>query len=140
MTANLPADEARRWLAFAQDDRVVAEESSRTGLIAPHIGCYHAQQAVEKTLKSIVVFLQVRFPFRHDLDELRDHLPPGWQDANAHPDLSMLTQWAVEGRYPGNWPEATDADVRAAAQQARAVWLAILDDLDQHGLDVSTFR
>lgn len=140
MTANLPADEARRWLAFARDDLTVAEESAGPGRIAPHIGCYHAQQAVEKALKSIFVFVQMRFPFRHDLDELRDHLPPGWQVSNAHPDLSMLTQWAVEGRYPGNWPEATDVDVRVAARQARAVWHTVLDDLERHGLDVSAFR
>ncbi|MCC7371596.1 MAG: HEPN domain-containing protein [Chloroflexi bacterium] len=140
MTTSLPADEAKRWLAFARDDLAVAEESTRSSLIAPHIGCYHAQQAVEKSLKSIFVFLQVRFPFRHDLDELRDHLPPGWQVVNAHADLSMLTQWAVEGQYPGNWPEATDADARAAARQARAVWHTVLDDLDRHGLDVSAFR
>jgi hypothetical protein len=58
----------------------------------------------------------------------------------AFPDLSWLTQWATVGRYPGNWPEATDRDANDAAALARDVWETVLSDLDQHGLDVSAFR
>ena len=140
MSVVTPADEARRWLHFAQGDLVTTEMVASAAVLAPHIGCYHAQQAVEKALKSIFVYLQLRFPFIHDLDELRDHLPPGWDVVNQHPNLSALTQWAVEGRYPGNWPEATDIDARDAARQARAVWETVLNDLERHGLDVSAFR
>ena len=135
-----PADAARRWLRFAQDDLTVAERAATTADLAPHIGCYHAQQCGEKALKAILVFLQIRYPLRHDLDEVRDLIPPGWDVVTAHPDLSALSQWATVGRYPGNWPEATDQDSRDAASQARAVWDAVLHDLDRHGLDVSTFR
>jgi HEPN domain-containing protein len=140
MTTPSPADAARRWLRFAQDDLNVAESAVASGDFAPHIGCYHAQQCGEKALKAILVFLQIRFPFRHDLDEARDLIPPGWDVVTAHPSLGSLSQWATVGRYPGNWPEATDQDARAAARQARAVWDTILDDLDRHGLDVSAFR
>jgi hypothetical protein len=51
-----------------------------------------------------------------------------------------LTQWAIEGRYPGNWPEATEQDARDAAALARDLWETVLADLDRHGLDVSAFR
>jgi hypothetical protein len=47
----------------------------------------------------------------------------------------VLSQWATVGRYPGNWPEATDQDARDAVRQARAVWETVLDDLDRHGMD-----
>jgi HEPN domain-containing protein len=47
-----PADEARRWLRFAQGDLVTAELVASAGVLAPHIGCYHAQQSVEKALKA----------------------------------------------------------------------------------------
>ena len=79
-------------------------------------------------------------PFRHDLDRLRDALPQTWMVHNLHPDLSNLTEWCVEARYPGDWSEATDTDARDAARQARAVWETVLDDLERHGLDVSAFR
>lgn len=140
MTAVGPADEAKRSQRFARDDLTTAERAAITGELAPHIGCFHAQQCAEKALKAILVFLQIRFPFRHDLDEVRDLIPAGWDVVTAHSDLSVLTQWATVGRYPGNWPEPTDQDASDAARQARAVWETVLDDLDCHGLDVSAFR
>jgi HEPN domain-containing protein len=47
---------------------MAAERAATAGELAPHIGCFHGQQAAEKALKAIPVFLQIRFPFRHDLD------------------------------------------------------------------------
>ena len=140
MSAPSPADVARRWLRFAQDDLKLAEATAATGAYAPHLGCFHAQQCAEKALKAILVYLQIVFPFRHDLNQVRDLIPPGWGVTTAFPDLSWLTQWATVGRYPGNWPEATDQAARDAAAQARDVWETVLNDLDQHGMDVSAFR
>jgi HEPN domain-containing protein len=140
MNVPSPADEARRWPRFAQEDLKAAEAVAATGELAPHIGCYHAQQAAEKALKAILVYLQTRFPFRHDLDELRELIPQGWDITRVHPDLSALSQWVTEGRYPGNWPEPTESDASNAARQARAVWETIVDDLERHGLDVSAYR
>jgi HEPN domain-containing protein len=61
----------------------LAESIVSTGHFAPHIACYHAQQSGEKVLKAVLVYLQLRFPFRHDLDELRDLIPQGWNVANV---------------------------------------------------------
>jgi HEPN domain-containing protein len=132
--------ETRRWLRFAHDDLKTAELAASSLDLAPHVGCFHAQQACEKAIKAILVFLQIPFPFRHDLDGLRNLVPVGWDILTAHPRLGTLTDWATVGRYPGNWPEATDTDARDAARQARAVWETVLNDLDRHGLDVSAFR
>jgi len=140
MTAASPSDEAGRWLDLARDDLSAAEDAATTGRPAPQIGCYLAQQAVEKAFKAILVLLQIRFPFSHDLDDLRDLIPPGWHVKVAHPHLVPLTRWAIEARYPGNWPEATDADARATARLARDVWETVLLDLDQHGFDTSPLR
>ncbi|MFN8633408.1 MAG: HEPN domain-containing protein [Chloroflexota bacterium] len=140
MTFPNPAEEAKRWLRFARADLLLVEDLVNSPHHPPHIACYHAQQAVEKALKAILVYLQMRFPFSHDLDEIRNLVPSTWTVPVVHQDLSWLRQWAVEGRYPGNWPEATDRDAQTAASQARAVWETVLDDLDAHGLDVSAFR
>jgi HEPN domain-containing protein len=86
-------------------------------------------------LKAVLIFLQVDFPRTHDLDRLRHLIPGGWQVAQEHPDLADLTEWAVEARYPGDWPEATEADARAAAQHARAVWTSVTADLRRQGLE-----
>ena len=48
----------RRWLRYAGDDLRTAEVLLEPGSV-PRISCFHAQQAAEKSLKAIFVFLQV---------------------------------------------------------------------------------
>ena len=99
--------ELRRWLRYAQEDLIAAESLIVLQTIASRHVCWLAQQAVEKALKSVLVFLQIDFPRRHDLDALRNLIPVGWPLKEEHPDLADLTEWAVEARYPGDWPDAT---------------------------------
>jgi HEPN domain-containing protein len=101
--------------------------------IAPRHACWLAQQAAEKAIKAVLVFLQLDFPRRHDLDALRNLVPNGWQLKDDHPDLAELTEWAVEARYPGNWPEATPEDARTAVGQAKGVCASVTEDLKRHG-------
>jgi HEPN domain-containing protein len=101
---------------------------------------YHAQQAAEKALKAVLVFLQVEFPKTYDLDGLRNLIPSGWEVKPDHPALKGLTDWVFKGRYPGDWPEPTVADAQGATRQARAVWKSVLHDLERHGFDVAAYR
>jgi HEPN domain-containing protein len=124
--------EVQRWLRYAQEDLVAAELLVGQRAIASRHVCWLAQQAAEKALKAVLIFLQIDFPRRHDLDALRNLIPAGWQLKEEHPDLADLTEWAVEARYPGDWADATEEDVRSAAQQARAVWQSVCRDLTSH--------
>ncbi|GAB4466572.1 MAG: HEPN domain-containing protein [Anaerolineae bacterium] len=128
--------EVRRWLRYAREDLSAADAMVGQPDIAPRHACWLAQPAAEKALKAVRVFLQVEFPRRHDLDALRNVVPDGWSLKEAHPDLAALTEWAVEARHPGDWPDATDADARAAVEQARGVWQSVQADLAQRGLNV----
>jgi len=128
--------EVQRWLRYAREDLATAEAVLGQRGIVPRHACWLAQQAAEKALKAVLVFLQIDFPWRHDLDALRNLIPDGWQLKAAHPDLASLTEWAVEARYPGDWPEATEADACAAVQQARAVWASVCADLEQHDFNL----
>jgi HEPN domain-containing protein len=98
--------------------------------------CWLAQQAAEKALKAVLVFFQIDFPRRHDLDAMRNLIPIGWQLKEEHPDLADLTEWAVEARYPGDWPDATQEEARSALQQRRAVWQSVCRDLTGHGFTI----
>jgi len=104
--------------------------------VVPRHICWLAQQAAEKAIKAVLVFLQIDFPRRHDLDALRNLLPSDWKVKEEQPDLADLTEWAVEARYPGDWPDATEADARSAVQQAQAVWESVCADLSRHGLKI----
>lgn len=129
-------DEVRRWLRFASEDLEAAESLSGEAGSRPRHVCWLAQQAAEKALKGALTSQQIPFPFRHDLDALRNLLPEGWGVKGRHPDLAELTEWAVEARYPGDWPEASVEDARRAVKQARAVYECLMADLGVHGVQI----
>ena len=126
--------EVRRWLRFAREDLTAAEALLRDEGVVPRHVCWLAQQAAEKALKAALVAVDVEFPFRHDLDALRNLLPPGWRIKSEHPDLAELTEWAVEARYPGDWPDATREAAQRAACQSRAVCECIVAELEERGV------
>ena len=125
--------EVRRWLRYAQEDLRAAELAVDNRVLTPRHVCFLAQQAAEKALKAVFIFLQADFPYHHNLDVLRNLIPEGWRLKDEHPNLAELTAWAIGGRYPGNWPDPTEADAHAAAAQARAVVTSVLRDLAEHG-------
>lgn len=130
-------EDVQRWLLYARDDLAAAQAAVGRWGAAPRLACWLAQQAAEKALKAVLIFLDIDFPRRHDLDALRNLVPHDWRLKTDHPDLSELTEWAVEARYPGDWPDATEADARTAVQQAGAVWRSVIRDLKERGLDVA---
>lgn len=121
-------------MSYAEDDLRTAEALSGE-VDVPRQVCFHAQQAAEKAIKSIFVFLQTEFPYTHDLDCLLGLLPEGWPIKDEFADLSGLTFWATRGRYPGSPREATDEEADAAVKLARKVFETALKDLEDHGYD-----
>src|ERR1700732_2787627 len=64
------ADLARVLLSLAADDELIARSLLPVeGVTDAGIG-FHAQQAVEKSLKAVLSLRGVEFPFTHDLDVL----------------------------------------------------------------------
>ena len=132
--------ETARWLRYAEEDLRTAETLLGQSNATPRHACGMAQQAAEKALKAVLIFLQIDFPRTHDLDALRNIVPDGWQLKDAHPDLVSLTEWTVEARYPGHWAEPTDEEARVAVKQARAVWISVTTELTEHGFTVTEAR
>lgn len=107
MEANNQFSATARWLRYAEEDLITAETLLEQPRIVPRQACWLAQQAAEKAIKAVLVFLQIDFPRTHDLDALRNLIPVDWQLKTAHPDLASLSEWAVEARYPSEWEEPT---------------------------------
>ena len=64
--------ETDRWLRYAEEDLITAETLLAQAHIPPRQACWHAQQAAEKALKAVLIFLQIDFPRTHDLNVLRN--------------------------------------------------------------------
>jgi HEPN domain-containing protein len=119
--ADSQVQEALRWLRFAREDLDVAQRLLRDDQVATRHVCWLSQQAAEKALKAALTLDTVRFPFTHDLDALRNLLSPDWDVRTVHADLAELTEWGVESRYPGDWPEPTGTDAAQAVTEARLI-------------------
>lgn len=118
-----------RWLHYAQEDLQTAAELLKQAHVIPRHVCWLSQQAAEKSIKAALVFSQIDFPYSHDLDLLRNILPKTWQVKTKCFDLAELTEWAIESRYPGDWPDATVEDAQCALKQAESIYSLILEDI-----------
>jgi HEPN domain-containing protein len=94
-------DEAKAWLATADDDLRAVRLCLDARPPVLGVAAYHCQQAAEKLIKGLLVLAAIPFRKTHDLDEL-SHLA-----APAHPDVEPLlahlrvrTYWGFAFRYP----------------------------------------
>jgi HEPN domain-containing protein len=123
------ANDALRWLAFALSDINAARKLLSEPDYYPRQVCFLAQQSAEKALKAIYVFNEKDFPYTHDLDRLRETIPPGWRVKQQFPQLYALSNWAVESRYPGELPEVVFNDAYEAIELAEAIYQSVSSDI-----------
>ncbi|MBF0185419.1 MAG: HEPN domain-containing protein [Magnetococcales bacterium] len=95
-----PWDEAQRMLRKADQDRAVFHAIKNQPGIDTETACFHAQQAVEKCLKAVLLRHGVTFRRTHDLDELVDLiLDRSLPFPFAADHFSLLNPFAVLLRY-----------------------------------------
>lgn len=115
----------REWLDLARADVITAERelAAATDLNYAAV-CFHAQQAVEKLMKAVLLHYGVVAPYTHDLialDELLVATLPHWTWPSA--DLRRLVLGAVSYRYPG--PKPTQQQAEDAMDVCRRIWPAL---------------
>lgn len=114
------ADSPQRWMKNARADLAMARIGLPEGAMYEQL-CFFAQQAVEKSIKALLLHLAIDFPFTHSIQFLVSLLP---SDVGALPvfeEASILTPYAVLTRYPGELEAVTAEDYSEAARIASAV-------------------
>ncbi len=122
--------EAWSWLRFAEEDLETAELELRESR-PPRTTAFSAQQAAEKAIKAAVIAAGVTPPRTHDLNELVQLVPADWSVAQIDADLGLLSQLAVQTRYPDTAAVVSDEEARIAVADARKIVEAARDDLDR---------
>jgi HEPN domain-containing protein len=93
-------DLAKRYLDLADRDILAFNKMKMDAEFHATTTCFHAQQGIEKCLKSVLVLHGVAFRKTHDLDELVDLLIAHKVE---HPfgetELSVMNPYAVMLRY-----------------------------------------
>jgi HEPN domain-containing protein len=111
-----------QWIRIADRDLIVAEQGLKAQMIVTESICFHCQQAVEKYLKAFLVRYQIEFPKTHsimNLVNLCSEVDNSFQEKLSHIDI--LTDYAVEIRYPGEWYEPTNEEAKEAYELALEV-------------------
>ncbi|MBC7341481.1 MAG: HEPN domain-containing protein [Clostridia bacterium] len=122
MSSEVRKQEAAKWLDKARRDLRVAKMAFNDRDPETDLACYLSQQCAEKSLKALLIQHGIRFAYKHDLAYLVDLLPPNEQQLLAKFDLDWLTDWATEGRYPGDAPPATNEEAKKAIEMAEAIY------------------
>ena len=99
---------------------------ARAGRVSPEILyedlCFDSQQVVEKALKALCAYYNIAFPRTHDIAYLIELLTKG--DLTVSEELQhskLLTSYAVETRYPGDYEPIDESDYAKAVEIAEKV-------------------
>ncbi len=118
----MTSGDAQEWLAHAAADLHYARLGRADASALANLIVFHAQQAIEKALKAILVAHETEFPKTHDLEQLLEII----EDTGAAwpADLNKVlefTVFATQGRYPGFDDPISEADVAEAIKMAERV-------------------
>ncbi len=109
------------WVEKAEGDFLVGSQIMRR---REHrvldAACFHCQQTVEKYFKARLCEAGIVFPKTHDLVALLNlllPLEPLWKP--FLPAVQLLTDYAVDFRYPGD--NATLAEARQCLKESKAI-------------------
>jgi len=119
-----PSD-PRSWLLRAYSNLRLAEKGQGKDIMLEDL-CFNTQQAAEKALKAVCLFKEQDFPKTHSITRLVDILETtGVEVPEQIKFADVLTQYAVQTRYPGPIEEITFEEYQEAlAIAARVVFWA----------------
>ena len=110
------------WLLRAKGNLNLAEKGGPLKGVLFEDLCFNAQQAAEKALKAVCLAQGIDFPRTHSLVHLMDILDAARIEIPANVrDADILTQYAVQSRYPGIMEEITRSEYRDAVKLAAQV-------------------
>ena len=115
-------NQANEWIIRARSNIARA----KSGRISPDILyedlCFDAQQAVEKALKSVCISREIIFPRTHDIAYIMELLERGGVEVPENlQQAKILSDYAVETRYPGDYDPVDEEDFEKALEIAEAV-------------------
>lgn len=94
-----PPDDPREWINRARSDLAMAKSRIARAYLEEH--CFHAQQAAEKAIKSVMILRGIEFPYTHDLNRLLSILESSGEKLSPKVrEAVTLTRYAGILRYP----------------------------------------
>lgn len=116
-------DLAAQLLRRASEDAAAVSAMLPLESVTDAIVCFHAQQAVEKSLKAVLAAHDIDFPAKHDLRMLigiceREDL----QVPDELAEADLLTPYAAELRYDDDRAQIVDRDTALDWATGAVAW------------------
>ena len=116
-------DAVKNWLDRAKSNLNIAKPKKIEQGIFYEDLCFNAQQCVEKSLKALCLFHEIKIPKTHNITFLLDvieknsiKIPKGIKKS------SLLTDYSVETRYPGDYDEVDKKEYELVVKIAEIVY------------------
>ncbi len=116
-------DNPHDWLKRAKSNLIRAKTGKISDEILYEDLCFDAQQSAEKSLKALLVHKNRPFPKTHTLHALFSLVEE--TGVNVPEDIleaGILTEYAVETRYPGDYIEIDNSEYEKAVKLAEKVF------------------
>ena len=127
---------ALRWLMKAESDLKAVKHLLTFADAPTDVISFHCQQSVEKYLKSYLTLADVRVKRTHDLETILYLCIEEDKDFKKldTEEISNLTFYAVEIRYPEEYIELTIGKVEELYETAKKVREFVIAKLKENGL------
>jgi HEPN domain-containing protein len=93
--------------------------------------CFHCQQAVEKYLKGFLVFLDMKVIKTHNIEVLIDLISAKYPDVEIFESAVILTNYAIESRYPDDFVEIAEEEAKEAYEIALRIKSFVINKLNE---------
>jgi len=107
------------WLERAKSSYEIAKTIIKNNIIYYEDLCYQSQQAVEKTLKGLLIYYGVDPEFTHNIGLLLNELEKFTTIPENIKLATNVTKYAIITRYPGEYDEITKGDYEESIQIAK---------------------
>ena len=81
--------------------------------------CYQAQQSAEKSLKGLLLYYGVEPEFTHNIEILLKEIKKFTDIPENIKDAVLLTNYAVQTRYPGEYDEIAKEEYEKSIKMAK---------------------
>jgi HEPN domain-containing protein len=108
------------WLRYARSDLALSR-TPRTSEILVETLCFHAQQAVEKSLKAILIYYSAEYSRTHNIRTLLEQLSLHCAIPESVSESAGLSDYAVAIRYPSTHELIDHSEYLDAVNTAQVV-------------------
>ena len=113
---------SKEWLKRARSNLARAKAGRTLPEMLYEDFCFDAQQASEKALKALCIAYNINFPKTHSIDYLIELLEEkGIIVPDEVTNAKLLTDYAVETRYPGDYEPVDETEYLKAVEIAEKV-------------------